>query len=224
MDAITEKLRGHCYRMLALCFNPPASEILLEDGLLGNLSDALQRTYPDVRTGAEEMERTIRQTGNEELAANQARLLVGPFGLEAAPYGALYLDGNGTGMGSSTMRVLKIYEDEGLEIDGESTERPDHVAVQLEFMYCLTQRAAREYEQGGIECCAHSVEVQREFLGELLLPWLEAFCGRIGQAAETDYYRALADCLLLFARRDMEYLKSLVAEVDLGMALGPSRG
>lgn len=223
MDAITEKLRGHCYKMLALCFNPPDKEILLEEGLLGNLSDALQRTYPDVRASADEMEKTVRQTGNGELAVDHARLFVGAFGLKAAPYGALYLDGDGTGMGSSTMRVLKIYKEEGLEIDVESAELPDHVAVELEFMYCLTHRTAREYEEGRIECWVHSVEVQREFLGEFLLPWLDVFCARIGQGAETAFYRALADCLLVFARRDMEYLHSLVAEMELATALSPSR-
>ena len=222
MDVILDRLRGDCYKMLGVCFYPPGRKILLEEDLLGNLSASLRRTCPEAQACAEEMERAVRQTGDEELAVDHARLFVGPFGLKAAPYGSLYLDGDGKVMGNSTMRVIQIYEEEGLEIDDEFTELPDHVAVELEFMYYLIHRAVGEFEEGGIERCAHSVAAQRKFLGEFLLPWLEPFCGRIRQEAETIFYRALADCLLGFARRDREYLKSLVGEAELDAVLSPS--
>ena len=210
MDAIRERLRGDCYRMLAVCFYPPGDKSLLEEDLLGNLSAALRPTCPEALGSAEEMERSMPQAGNEELAVDHARLFVGPFGLKAAPYGSLYLDGDGKVMGDSTMRVIQIYEQEGLELDGEFGELPDHVAAELEFLYYLIYRAVGEFEEGGIEGSAHSLAVQLNFLSEFLLPWLEPFCGRIREEAETGFYRALADCLLAFARRDREYLETLV--------------
>ena len=210
MDAIRERLRGDCYRMLAACFYPPADKILLEEDLLGNLSAALRRTCPEARGWADEMESSMRQAGNQELAVDHARLFVGPFGLKAAPYGSVYLDGDGKVMGNSTMRVLQIYEQEGLDLDSEFAELPDHVAVELEFLYYLIYRAVGASEEGGIEDSAHSVAAQKMFLGEFLLPWLEPFCSRMRKAAETVFYRALADCLLVFASRDRHYLESLV--------------
>lgn len=224
MNGIAEKGRGHCYRMLAICFYPPERKILLEENLLRNLSDTLGRACPEAQICAGDMEKAIRQTGDEELAVDHARLFVGPFGLKAPPYGSLYLDGDGKVMGDSTMRVIQIYEEEGLEIDDEFTELPDHVAVELEFMYYLAHRAVREFEEGGIECCGYSVAVQRNFLGEWLLPWLEPFCDKVRREAETAFYRALADCLLIFVRRDREYLKALVCEVERDAAFPPSRG
>ena len=224
MDGISDRLRGDCYKMLAVCFYPPEREILLEENLLGNLSASLGRICPEAQACVEEMERTIRQTGDEELAVDHARLFVGPFGLKAPPYGSVYLDGDGKVMGDSTMQVVRIYEEEGLEIDGEFTELPDHVAVELEFMYYLIYRAVGELEEGEIECHAHSVTVQRKFLSEFLLPWLEPFCSRIGQETEATFYRALSDCLLTFARSDREYLRSLVCEMERDVVFSPSRG
>jgi len=215
VDSTTDRLRSDCYKMLAVCFYPPERKILLEEDLLGNLSASLGQACPEAQACAEEMARAIRQVGDEELAVDHARLFVGPFGLKAPPYGSLYLDGDGKVMGNSTMHVIQIYEEEGLVIDDEFTELPDHVMVELEFMYFLAYRAEREFEEGGGECCAHSVLAQQKFLSELLLPWLEPFCGRIVQAAETSFYRALANCLLAFANRDRVYLKSLVGEGEL---------
>ena len=210
MDANRERLRGDCYRMLAACFYPPGDKILLEEDLVGNLSAALRRTCPEAQGWADEMESSRRQAGNQELAVDHARLFVGPFGLKAAPYGSLYLDGDGKVMGNSTMRVVQIYEQEGLELDGEFAELPDHVAVELEFLYYLIYRAVGESEEGEAERSGRSVAAQRAFLSEFLLPWLEPFCGRIKEEAATVFYRALADCVLVFARRDQEYLESLV--------------
>ena len=224
MDGIAERVRGHCYKMLAVCFYPPEREVLLEENLLGNLADTLERAYPETRICAGEMEKAIRQTGDEELAVDHARLFVGPFGLKAPPYGSLYLDGDGKVMGNSTMQVIQIYEEEGLEIDGEFTELPDHVAVELEFMYYLAHRTAEAFEEGVIDCCVHSVTAQQKFLSEFLLPWLEPFCDKIRQEAETVFYRALADCLLIFAHRDRDYLKSLACEVERDAVFSASRG
>ena len=161
VGSTTDRLRGDCYKMLAVCFYPPERKILLEEDLLGDLSASLGQACPEAQPRAEEMEKTIRQIGDEELAVDHARLFVGPFGLKAPPYGSLYLDGDGKVMGNSTMRVIQIYEEEGLEIDAEFTELPDHVAVELEFMYYLAHRAAREFEADEIECRAHSVTAQQ---------------------------------------------------------------
>ena len=209
IDTTTDRLRANCYKWLAVCFYPPDRAILMEERLLGHLSDALATVCPEAQASAEEMAKAIRQIGDEELAVDHARLFLGPFGLKAGPYGSLYLDGEGTVMGDSTMRVLQIYEQEGLEIDGEFAELPDHVAAELEFMYYLISRAVEEFGSGELDCCAHSVATQETFLAEFLLPWLHPFCNRIVDGAETVFYRALADGLLAFACRDKAYLEAL---------------
>ena len=215
VDSTTDRLRGDCYKMLAVCFYPPERKILLEEDLLGNLSASLERACPEAQACAEEMARAIRQVDDEELAVDHARLFVGPFGLKAPPYGSLYLDGDGKVMGNSTMQVIQIYEEEGLVIDDEFTELPDHVAVELEFMYYLIHKTTEIPHQNGVDPVVHRVTAQWEFLTGLILPWLEPFCGRIVQEAETSFYRALANCLLAFANKDGDYLKSLVGEGEL---------
>ena len=223
VDVTADRLRADCYRWLAACFYPPGSAILEQKQLLGHLADALGTICPEAQTSSEEMARACRDTGDEELAVDHARLFVGPFGLRAAPYGSLYLDGEGMVMGSSTMRVLETYAQEGLAVDDEFTDLPDHIAVELEFMYYLVCRAVEEFGDGGADGCAHTVNVQRRFLDEFLLPWLEPFCHKIAHGAETDFYRALADCLPAYARADRAYLGPLVADVDQSAPRAASR-
>ena len=69
----------------------------------------------------------------ESLKSDFSRLFIGPFKLLAPPYGSIYLDGNSCLMGASTMEVRQLYRNEGL--NPVIKEAPDHIAIELEFMY-----------------------------------------------------------------------------------------
>ena len=43
-------------------------------------------------------------------------------------------------MGDSTMAVLALYREGGFHVAEAFTEMPDHVAVELEFLYLLNAR------------------------------------------------------------------------------------
>ncbi|MFC1866443.1 molecular chaperone, partial [Chloroflexota bacterium] len=71
----------------------------------------------------------------DSLAIDYTKLFVGPYGLLAPPYGSLYLDASDRIMGDSTMDVRNRYAEEGLDICLK--EAPDHIAIEMEFMYFL---------------------------------------------------------------------------------------
>lgn len=94
------------------------------------------------------MQESLEAYAEEELAVEYARLFVGPFGLRAPPYGSVYLDNQRSVMGPSTMETIRCYEDEGLARDDEFNELPDHIVVELEFMYYLSYRQVEALQKG----------------------------------------------------------------------------
>lgn len=212
MDITFERRRGDCYRLLAACFYPPQKEKFLQEDLFGALSASLEKACPDAMRFSEEMGEVLRRSSGEELAVDYAKLFVGPFELKAPPYGSLYLDQGHRLMGDSTMEVIQAYQKMGLSIDDEFTELPDHIAVELEFMYYLVYREVAHFDCSCTEAGQRHMKAQQEFLGEFLLPWIPPFCERIGQGTETAFYRALADCVSVFSRGDMVYLNAFSEE------------
>jgi len=84
-----------------------------------------------------------------------------------------------------------FYQAFGLESAHCSSDRPDFVAVECEFMSVLCAKEAHGWRSGSdewIECC---VDAQRAFLKDHLARWLPALAERV-KSAETDpFYRAL---------------------------------
>lgn len=208
MDITLERRRGDCYRLLAACFYLPQKERFLEEDLFGALSASLAKVCPDAVRFSEEMGEAFQRSSIEELEIDYAKLFVGPFELKAPPYGSLYLDEGRRVMGDSTMEVIEIYQRMGLSIDDEFTELPDHIAVELEFMYYLVHREVAHSGGSSTEARRGYAKAQREFLSQFLLPWVPPFCEKIREGAETLFYRALADCVSAFSLGDMVYLNT----------------
>ena len=208
MDITFESRRGDCYKLLAACFYLPQREEFLQEDLFGALSASLEKVCPDAGRSSEEMGEAFRRSRSEELEVDYAKLFVGPFGLKAPPYGSLYLDEGHRVMGDSTMEVIQAYRKMGVSIDDAFTELPDHIAVELEFMYYLIHQEVAHLDCSRTEAGQRYMKTQEEFLGDFLLPWIPPFCEKIRQGTETAFYRALADCVSTFLRGDMTYLNT----------------
>lgn len=193
--AVHEMMRGECYRFLAACFYLPKKEILGEEGFLSSLSQHLEHICPAAVPFSQHMQEGLAQYTEEELAVEYARLFVGPFGLKAPPYGSVYLDGGHTVMGPSTMETIQTYEKEGLVRDEGFKELPDHIAVELEFMYFLIYREVETLQNGDPERAREYRRKQGEFRIRFLDKWVPAFCRNIKEETDNGFYNALADCL-----------------------------
>ena len=98
------------------------------------------------------------------------------------------------------MELLKLYEQGGFEIDEEFRELPDHVAVELEFLYLLTYQQ-NQAQAGGDAEALQAVQVLRTaFLDGHLGRWLGGFILAVHDHAQTDFYRELAELTELFVR------------------------
>ncbi len=193
-----EKKRGDCYRLLSACFYQPEKEVFLQEGLFENLASLLKEVSPEASIFAAEMQKVFLISGEVDLNVDYAKLFVGPNELLAPPYGSVYLDGERRVMGDSTMEVIKMYEEQGLSIDREFRNLPDHITAELEFMHYLIFREIEAIERSDIAAALNFIKVQELFLNRFLKQWIQPFCNKMREGANSGFYRSLADCTLAF--------------------------
>ncbi|MFQ5789460.1 MAG: molecular chaperone [Acidobacteriota bacterium] len=190
-----EQARRDIYRLLAACFCLPEKEALLTERVFDNLSRAIKRVCPAAHAFVGKMKIAASTATEEDLRVEYARLFVGPQELLAPPYGSVYLERERSVMGSSTIEVMKIYEGEGLFIDRESRELPDHISVELEFVYYLISRELEALEAGKRSEALDYIQKQKHFLREYVIPWAPSLCADIRENTESEFFASLADCL-----------------------------
>ncbi|MDI6802016.1 MAG: molecular chaperone TorD family protein, partial [Thermodesulfovibrionales bacterium] len=183
------------------CFYLPEKDLFLKEGLLSNLTATLKQIFPDASVFSAAMEDNIKQYSDEDLAAEYAKLFVGPSELIAPPYGSVYLDEGRRVMGDSTMEVIKLYEEEGLGRDESFKELPDHVAVELEFMSFLIYKEIEAMERADSQAATQFRGKQEMFLDRFLSKWIPPFCQKIKEGTDNDFYKSLADCVFTFVAK-----------------------
>jgi TorA maturation chaperone TorD len=182
--------KADVYRTLSACYYEP-EESFLEEDLFGQLEQALALLSPEDAADAQVMGSCFRDTDHEELRLDYARLFLGPVGIRAKPYGSVYLDGGNVVMGDSTLAALALYREGGFLVAEGFTEMPDHVAVELEFLYLLNSRLGNGLTESDERERIGALE--RSFLGAHLGRWITPFTQAVRKGADTDFYRKLAD-------------------------------
>jgi len=193
-----EKRSGDCFKLLAACFYKPQKEIFLQEKVLQNLTSLLETVCPDAAHFSNQMENSFLKYSEEELSIEYAKLFVGPFELKAPPYGSVYLDEGGRVMGDSTIEVIRMYQEAGLTLDESFKELPDHIAVELEFIYFLTHEKVNALEKSEKDRACVFQETRTVFLKRYPRKWVPIFCDKIIKSTENAFYISLADCLSTF--------------------------
>lgn len=91
--------------------------------------------------------------------------------------------------------IAGFYQAFGLQTAPASPERPDHLALELEFMAFLLrkERLADTAEQARV--CA---DAQRSFLRDHLAWWVPSFAAGLRRKAESGFYASVAQVLAAF--------------------------
>ncbi len=196
-----EKRRGDCYRLLSACFYLPKKKLYVEEGAFKNLTMLFREICPEAAPFSVKMEEAFSKYSEEELSIEYAQLFVGPYELKAPPYSSVYLDGGRRVMGNSTMEVIRLYEEAGLVMDKDFKELPDHIAVELEFMYYLIYKEVEALEKSEKDKALAFGEIRNHFFNRFLSPWIPPFCEKIKETTDNHFYIALADCLSTFVSK-----------------------
>lgn len=194
------------YRLLSACYYQP-EDAFLQENVFGQMASALALTLPQEESQADKLATAFNHAGVDNLLLDYTRLFLGPFGILAKPYGSIYLDGEKQVMGDSTMRALSLYREGGFDLDESFREAPDHVAVELEFLYLLTHRIGEARLSGDQAETARLTGLKRQFLGEHLGRWIGNFADKVRAGAETDYFRELAELTQRFVQNDIRELE-----------------
>ena len=182
--------KADVYRLLSACYYEP-EEAFLEEDVFGQLEQALSVLDSERATEAHAMGAYFRETSHEDLRIDYTRLFLGPFNILSKPYGSVYLDGGNIVMGDSTMAVLALYREGGFHVAEAFNEIPDHVAVELEFLYLLNTRLG----DGQLEISERNrlAALERSLLDEHLGQWIIPFTEALKKGSCTDFYGKLAD-------------------------------
>ena len=168
---------------LALAFGDPRR---WPDDLGARLVEAFTPLGDKPRAAALAFQQAFDQEHDRtDLAARHARLFIGPFRPEVAPYASAWLESDGMPMGSVSAHALAAYREAGLDFENRS-EPPDHLVAELEFLlFLIVQQQASGDPRWR--------SWQLDFFEQCLQPWIGSFCRALADAnAEQPLYRALA--------------------------------
>lgn len=111
--------------------------------------------------------------------------------------------------------IAGFYRAFGFSLGGAVRERPDHVAVELEFMHILALKEAYALETGISEHVEICVEAQGKFLQDHLGRWVGLFAQSVAHNAPDSLYVALAQFTAAFVQADAHRLGIMLDQPEL---------
>jgi TorA maturation chaperone TorD len=178
-------------RFIAACYYEPAPEFV-EEGLFDSMVEAARRIDPELAALAAPLAGRFAAQELETLLVDYTRLFLGPIAPLARPNGSFWLGGETQLMQDSTMAVQALYQEGGFDIDEAFHELPDHVAVELEFLYLTIFRRNEAQRTGDAEGLREMTRLQRQFLAQHLGAWIKPFTQAVKDGAQTAFYRDVA--------------------------------
>jgi DMSO reductase family type II enzyme chaperone len=203
--------RAQVYRLLARAFGRPddAFESLVRDGRFRQaLEEALiALDYRDTITpGAAGLEQCA------SLDSDFARLFNPSVDANCPPYETEYTGAHVFMQAQQLADVAGFYGAFGLRVASGFHDRPDHIAVELEFMHVLALKEARALAQGNEDKADICRDAQMKFLRDHLGRWLAAYSQRLSARTREGFYTALAGVASAFIDRDARRL-GIVPEI-----------
>ena len=190
--------RANAYHSLALALAPPND---WPASLATELREGLAPLGGELADRADELADEVEDAKNRwnDLSVAYAKLFVGPFEVQAAPWASLYLDPSQQLMGEVSQYAAHAFAEAGLGPSRERKDAPDHIRHELEFMYYLAFQEATTGEPVWRER-------QQRFWNDHLGRWLPELANAVARARLDPYFENLAAALLAFARAEESQL------------------
>ena len=186
--------REDACRILAACYYQP-EVAFVEEGIFATLEQAVSQIQPEWTSFARKMGEAFSGSPLEDLLLDYTRLFLGPSHILAKPYGSVWLEGEKTLMGDTTVAVLELYREGGFDLDEQFLELPDHIAVEMEFLYLLIFRENEARFSGDRtdgDRLNFVIDLKKRFLSQHLGRWIAPFSAAMQENATTAFYRHLA--------------------------------
>lgn len=193
-------------RFLSACYYEPTTDFS-EEHLFESMVAAATAIDPDLAESARKLGAAFAAQDIETLLVDHTALFIGPSQPKAMPYASFWLTDDQSMRHEATMAVLDFYEQGGFDVSDDFHELPDHIAVELEFLYLLIF-AQNQAQLGGNKDELLATEMlHARFVVEHLGVWVGAFTGAIKSGAATAFYRELAGFTERFVSREADLLR-----------------
>ena len=185
-------------RFLAVCYYQPTIDFV-QERLFESLNSAASLVDAELADCAKRLGDDFAGLDIVELTVDYTRLFLGPPSPRVKPYASSWLPSKSrTGEEDpNPLVVIEFYRQGGFDVDERFQDLPDHVAVELEFLYLLTFRRNRAQHDHDIESMNRAASLRDRFLNEHLLRWIVPFSEAVTNEAESSFYRELG----MFTRR-----------------------
>ncbi|MFN3479678.1 MAG: molecular chaperone [Thermodesulfovibrionales bacterium] len=196
IEGLKEEL--YLYNLLRQLFlKEPTKELINElSGI--ELSPLTDESGDDINYGLKLLIESIRNNKHrldkwlEELSVEYARLFIGPKNPPAVPYASFYLSESHSLMTDETIDVRRRYLEAGMATKDLYSIPDDHIGIELEFIYYLTQKITELFEQGEREEASRLFEIREDFLSGHMAKWLFLFTDKIIEYTQENFYKGTA--------------------------------
>jgi len=178
----------------------------VDDAFLDTIEkdEALLDLFPNYKTWSKRTELSRKDLINEYYNVDFTNL----FLMHLVPYESFYTRDDQMIESGGDNPVLTLYNDLDfrVELDKARVVSPDHIGVELEFMYMLCVASLKAFTQDNKDALCELYQVQRAFLKEHLLEWTPLFLINAKRESRTPLYHDGAELTLEFLLSDFEYI------------------
>ncbi len=218
--AFADALRGRkaTYAFLARLFRTEVDQELL-DTLMG-------MQFP-ANTGNSQVDKGYRMIVEylnhadanvlTDLAIDYVRAFIGSGNdgfCAAYPYESVYTSPKRLMMQDARDEVLALYRAAGLDKKDDWKEGEDHIALELEYLQVLCDRALEAWLAGDDARCERELLSQRNFLTDHLMAWYPMMAGDMMKFPKTSFYQGLGVLLTGFLSNEREFLDDVLGPKD----------
>lgn len=132
---------------------------------------------------------------SESLLVEFTRLMVGPGETPVVPYGSFYLSPTRNLMTEETQGVRAMYLDAGMAVQNLNRIPDDHLGIELEFLYWLTQQTAACVDDGAREARVRFRDLHDSFIRDHYSKWVPEFADALDHATSEPFFRTIATLL-----------------------------
>lgn len=195
------KARSEMYQGLCALFCEPEDELFSEKHIFRSLRNAFELLQPGQVGLVDVLLEKCTKYSNRELLVDYTKIFLGPFEAIAYPYSSMYYGDKGL-MTDVTSWVENFYRFAGLQFDFSIRDLPDHIVVELEFMYHLAFKEWEARSEERMDEAAKFADLQKEFVLRHLSVWGAKMSDAIIESEKNEFYSALAKLFKAFLLHD----------------------
>lgn len=196
--------KANVFKVLSMLYKQPTDDLQY---YLTHLKISVKKVYPHLIDIVEQLENYYleKRANLTDLQVEHAKLFVGPFDVLAPPYSSVYLNEGRAVYGESTLDALNMYHKAGIDMATDFKDLPDHISVELEFIYFLyfQYREKEDYQY---------VKHIEGFIVDHLVKWVKPFTIKIEERASLPFYQLLSEILFQVVTRETVELTEKISD------------